>query len=193
MKTTIRIAELLDRLTRMLRNDFDSGVLKPVHWEVLRFLHRANRFTRTPRAVTAWLGITKGTVSQSLNTLERSGFIKKLADANDKRIVRLALTASGNQLLDKDPLSVIATCLEDANPDELQLIEGVFEGVLHKMLAKRDNVKFGICHTRNHFQQAKASTEKHRCDLLKVNLGNDEKNCICIEHDSRVAISDHGS
>jgi DNA-binding MarR family transcriptional regulator len=182
MKTTARIAELLDRLNRLLRNDVESSPLKPVQWEVLRFLYRANRFSRTPGAVTAWLGITKGTVSQSLSTLERDGFIKKLVDVNDKRIVRLAVTASGKRLLAKDPLEAFAACLEYVDPIKLRTIEGVFEDVLHMKLEERDHVKFGICHTCKHFQIAKEPSNKHHCGLLNVKLNEEDIVQLCVEH-----------
>jgi len=162
MKNTTQIAELLDRMTRLLRNDIETGELKPVQWEVLRFLQRANRFSRTPGAVTAWLGITKGTVSQSLNALERSGYVRKLADADDKRVVRLALTPNGKSLLDNDPLVVLAGYLEDIEPRKLRVVEGVFSGILNNMLSERDYVKFGICSTCKHFNGAKKPTESLR-------------------------------
>jgi DNA-binding MarR family transcriptional regulator len=92
------------------------------------------RGSSTPGAVTAWLGITKGIVSQSMNTLERSGFIRKLADVNDKRVVRIAITASGKRLLAKDPPTAFAACLEDVEPTKLRMIESVFEDVLHMKL-----------------------------------------------------------
>jgi len=182
MKTTVKIAELLDRLNRLLRNDAESTDLKPVHWEVLRFLNRANRFSSTPGAVTAWLGITKGTVSQSLNALERGGYIKKWADANDKRIMRLAVTASGKRLLVKDPTLALAASLEGLDQSKLKVIEEVFEDVLHRKLKERDHVKFGICGTCKHFQAAKHATNKHHCALLDVELSEQDSIQVCIEH-----------
>lgn len=182
MKTTVRIAELLDRLNRLLRNDVETGPLKSVHWEVMRFLQQANRFSRTPGAVTARLGITKGTVSQSLKTLERSGFIRKLVDAKDKRVVRLALTASAEQILREDPLIALASCLESTDKENLKVVEEVFDAVLHDMLKQRNHVKFGICHTCKHFQSTKGSIGSYHCGLLNEKLYEEDISQLCIEH-----------
>ena len=39
---------LLERLARVLQNEAHTGGLKPTQWEALRYLARANRFSRTP-------------------------------------------------------------------------------------------------------------------------------------------------
>ncbi len=41
-------AELIDRLERLVRASEQAGDLNPAQWEVLRYLARANRFSRTP-------------------------------------------------------------------------------------------------------------------------------------------------
>ncbi|HIP78057.1 MAG TPA: MarR family transcriptional regulator, partial [Kiloniellaceae bacterium] len=65
MDTADDLGLLLERLARVLQNEAHSEGLKPTQWEALRYLSRANRFSRTPSGVTAYLGMTKGTVSQT--------------------------------------------------------------------------------------------------------------------------------
>ena len=52
-----RIAALIERIGRLLSTDAHAGGLLPVQWEALRY--RANRFSRTPAALTAYLGLTR--------------------------------------------------------------------------------------------------------------------------------------
>ena len=58
-----RTIDLIERLTRLVAADGHSGGLKPVQWAALRYLDNANRFSRTPGALAAYLNSTKGTVS----------------------------------------------------------------------------------------------------------------------------------
>ncbi|MFN2812475.1 MarR family winged helix-turn-helix transcriptional regulator, partial [Escherichia coli] len=66
----------------------------------LHYLARCNRYSDTPLGVTEYLGLTKGTVSQSLKVLEGRGLISKLPDARDRRSVHLRLTDAGRALIE---------------------------------------------------------------------------------------------
>ena len=50
----IRIAALIERIGRFSRAR-EAATLPPAQWEALRFIARANSFSRQPRAVAAWL------------------------------------------------------------------------------------------------------------------------------------------
>ena len=70
-----RVAELIDRLGRMTRELQYVDGLNPAQWEALRYLNRANRYSRTPGGVADFLGATKGTISQTVSALESKGLI----------------------------------------------------------------------------------------------------------------------
>ena len=61
-----RAAILIERLGRLLQTEEQETGLNPAQWQALRFLGRANRFSRTPATVADYLGSTRGTVSQTL-------------------------------------------------------------------------------------------------------------------------------
>jgi MOSC domain-containing protein YiiM/DNA-binding MarR family transcriptional regulator len=86
---------LLSRLARIVASEGYGHGLKPVQLQALRYLANANRFSRTPRALTAWLGQTKGTVSQTIASLERRGLVVRSGDTRDRRVIRLELTGAG--------------------------------------------------------------------------------------------------
>ena len=71
------IAWPLERLTRLMRAGEHEGGLNPAQWEALRYLARANRFSRTPAALADFLGTTRGTVSQTVIALERTGHLTR--------------------------------------------------------------------------------------------------------------------
>ena len=106
-----RIAALIERIGRLLSTDAHAGGLLPVQWEALRYLGRANRFSRTPAALTAYLGLTKGTVSQTVHALEARGLVTKQVDPVDRRGRRLSLSPAGRTLLMRDPLVETVTAI----------------------------------------------------------------------------------
>lgn len=90
--------DVLDRLSGLTRMWFRQhpllADLQPVQLSALMYLARCNRYSNTPLAVTDYLGLTKGTVSQSLKLLESKGLVVRTQDARDKRSVHLQLTES---------------------------------------------------------------------------------------------------
>src|SRR4030065_1806393 len=81
--------ERLSLLTRAdLRQAGAAQGLQPVHLQVLFYLNQANRFSNTPQALTEYLGLTKGTVSQTVLVLARRRLISRYADPRDGRGVR---------------------------------------------------------------------------------------------------------
>ncbi|NYT47154.1 MAG: winged helix-turn-helix transcriptional regulator, partial [Candidatus Methanofishera endochildressiae] len=98
--TTLKLIERISTLLRAeQRKKYSSLGLQPVHVQTLDYLANCNRFSDTPAAVTDYLGLTKGTVSQTLQVLERKGYLEKIQDLVDKRIVHLKILPLGQQLL----------------------------------------------------------------------------------------------
>lgn len=106
--TSIQAAHLIDRLMRLSRNGVALEGLNPAQWEALRYIERANRFSRTPAALSDYLGSTRGTVSQTLIALEQKGLLSRQPSARDKRSIQLELTDAGAGALARDPLLEVA-------------------------------------------------------------------------------------
>ena len=85
------IYELIECMTTLIRSEERKKCtelgLQPVHFQVLHYLSRCNKYSNTPAAVANYLGMTRGTVSQSLIILDKKGYIGKTPDAADKRVV----------------------------------------------------------------------------------------------------------
>ena len=140
-----RVAELVDRLARLTRElQFVHG-LNPAQWEALRFLARANRYSRSPGALAEFLGTTKGTASQTLIALENKGYIARARSDTDRRAMHLELTAEGQTLLEQDPILTIEHAAgrlthEVGNP----LVQGLSR-LLHDLQQKNGVKEFGVC------------------------------------------------
>ncbi|WP_103654399.1 MarR family winged helix-turn-helix transcriptional regulator [Agarilytica rhodophyticola] len=175
---------LLERLARVINNDAALSAIKPAQWEALRFFSQANRFSRTPSALTAYLGVTKGTVSQTINVLERKGLIQKVSAEKDRRSVSITLTQSGLSLLNDDPLKSLTDSIKQLNHNQVETFNQTLKSVLSSALKQREGVPFGACRTCKYFKENFPEGNPHQCSLLHVPLSNADSQLICREHAS---------
>ena len=183
---SIRIFDLIDRLCGVIYSDnrlltAEHG-LQPVHLDVLRYLSRCNRYSNTPAAITKYLMSTKGTVSQSIKLLQRDALISKLADADDRRIVRLKLLKKGKRLLQKlDDKAALRRAVDILDGGNQQLIEGALTELLRSAQRINQNRTFGQCKTCRFFRRP--SESRFQCGLTKESLSKADTELICVEHE----------
>lgn len=175
------VAELIERIGRLLMAEAHAEALLPVQWEALRYLDKANRFSRTAAALTAYLGITKGTVSQTLGALETRGLVKKQINAKDRRSKHLSLTAKGRKLLGKDPLIATIQAIEQLSRTTQQSLGKGLEGLLTSRLTARKRQPFGQCGDCRYFAYQHAGGGPHYCQLLQEKLAKADAHKICYE------------
>lgn len=180
-------AELIDRLARLVRAQGHTGQLNPAQWEALRYLARCNRFSNTPGALARYLHATKGTVSQTLNALERKRLIARKADPASGRVVRLVLTAAGRALVARDPLLQLSAAVAALPPPQLASTAAGLTTILAAW--QRDNglQPFGTCRTCRHFRADAPEGAPHWCALLHERLDETDSAAVCIEHRPRAA------
>lgn len=174
----------LERLARLLRQASHAEGLLPAQWEALRFLARASRFSRSVGAVARYLGTTKGTISQTLQTLEKKGLVTRQARSNDERFVVLNLTVAGTELLTKDPLRQLAGDVEAlGGKTRRRLTRGLAE-VLSSTVARQKAQSFGTCEDCRYFRE-KAPGAAMSCMKDGGALSPVETSLLCIEHTER--------
>ncbi len=172
------IAELLDRLGRATHAlQFVHG-LNPAQWEALRFLGRANRYSRSPTILAEYLGTTKGTASQTLRALEDKGYVRRCKDCADRRGVTLEITSEGRALLDLDPMRDIEQAVAAlAAPCAAHLAEGLAQ-VLAKVRSRCRQGQFGVCERCSHLVAA-GESQTTQCGLTGDTLSLDERKLLC--------------
>lgn len=175
---------LLERIGRVLQNDGHSQGLKPTQWEALRYLARANRFSRSNSAVTVYLGMTKGTVSQTVSALEKKGLVEKATGDADRRQVQIEVTAKGQKLLNRDPLEALASSLSRLPASQRQELKDDLGDFLRATLRQRDGRPFGACKTCRYFQKNASGGAPHKCGLLEEPLSATDSEMICVEHEA---------
>lgn len=181
----IEAAHLIDRLDRLTRSGANIEGLNPAQWEALRYLARANRFSRTPAALADYLGSTRGTVSQTLIALEQKGFVERTQSARDKRSIDLELTPQGETALKGDPLLTLARDLGASAGQDISNLVDTLRAVLSRAVARNDGKAFGACHTCRHFQRNVGASSRalHRCGLLDEPLSESDSRAICVEQE----------
>lgn len=182
---TTSLYELLERLTSLLRAEERAaglpGGLQPVHLQALAYLARCNRYSNTPAGVTDYLGLTKGTVSQTLNLLEARGWIRKNPSLIDKRVVHLQLTPEGRQRLQTLwPPGQVNAALQQLTAAQQQQLQTALTDLLRALQHSQEGLSFGICHSCRHFLREGA--EHYRCGLTQEPLSVDDSELICREH-----------
>ena len=174
-----RLAHLLDRLGRAVHNlQFTDG-LNPAQWGALRFINRAKPATCKPSALADYLGTTKGTISQTLKSLENKGLVRRMAETKDRRVVRLELTQAGQATLEKDPLWQLEAAAAEMPEDVVTATRLLSQYV--KTLQGRCGLKpFGVCSECGHFGGDICSQETvTRCGLTGELIEAQEVEQIC--------------
>ncbi|MGH8670997.1 MAG: MarR family winged helix-turn-helix transcriptional regulator [Burkholderiales bacterium] len=155
--------------------------LQPVHLQTLVYLERANRYSNTPQALAEYLGLTKGTVSQSLLLLHNKKLIKRVQDETDKRVVRLALSTKGERLVQAARLheewEQIAKFI---SPTRLRITYLVLQETWDTMRTQSGGGSFGVCQGCTYHEREGQRT--HRCGLTGERLNIAETKLICREH-----------
>jgi len=161
--------------------------LNPAQWQALRYLARCNRFSNSPRALTDYLGATKGTVSQTVIALERKGLVVKGPRPGERRSVALELTEAGRALLEKDPWQSVEQTAADLPAPARRLLNDCLRTLLAGELERNGLKSFGICRTCRFFEPdggVGAVEGPHRCGLLGVALKEGDATRICVEHEA---------
>lgn len=184
--------ELLERIGSLLRAELrKAGAeygLQPAHLHTLAYFAQANRYSNTPAALTEYLGVTKGTASQTLLLLENFGLVKKTEDAHDRRVWRVKLTRKGRTILARvtPPQSWVA-CSKSLGAQEMVELDTLLGHLLRTMQRANGARSFGTCHTCRHFLREGKST--FRCGLTGEPLTVAESHNICREHEAKIAPS----
>lgn len=177
--TPSRLHDLAERLTSLFRASFRQGAsahdLKLVQLEALVYLASANRYSDTAAALTEYLGITKGTVSQTIKALERRGLVAKVTDERDARVQHCLLTDEGLSIVKRThPAGLFA------NLGDTELHGEALESLLRVLQTANQHRSFGVCHSCRHFGPR---SRGGRCGLTAELLSVKDSRRICREHE----------
>ena len=181
-KNPLVLLELVERLANLMRAELRKAGgdenLQPVHVQALLYLAKANRYSNTPQALAAYLGLTKGTVSQTLLVLDRRGLIERYQDDVDRRVVRLRLSTSGEQFLyESQPTLAWQNATRNISPNRIRNATSALREALATLQDDNEGAMFGECPDCAHAQRL--SQRIARCGLMGDRLSGPETRRIC--------------
>jgi DNA-binding MarR family transcriptional regulator len=178
--------DALERLAGLLRIDqrryATAAGLQMVHHDILDYLGRSNRYSNSPRALTEFLGLTKGTVSQSLKLLESKGYIIRTPDAKDRRAQHLELTDIGREYVWESDSNTRALFEGiTVSPAYGRIFSTILKDVLWQIQMKQGRKGYAQCSgCRHHTPQSDGTI---LCGLTHEHLSADDAQKICREHE----------
>jgi len=181
-KNPLVLLEMVERLGNLMRAECRrvgaDEQLQPVHIHALLYLYKANRYSNTPQALAEYLGITKGTASQSLLLLDRRGLIERYEDDVDRRVVRLRLSTAGEQFLyDAQPALQWQQATRNISPNRIRNAVSALREALLTLQEDSDGTQFGTCPGCVHFERM--SARAYRCGLMGDRLSGPDTRRVC--------------
>ncbi len=188
-KNPLVLLELVERLGNLMRTELRKSVtdesMQPVHLQSLTYISRANRYSNTPQALADYLGLTKGTVSQTLLLLDRRGLIERFEDDVDRRVVRLRLSSAGERLLsESQPALAWQNATRNISPNRIRNATSALREALITLQEDNEATTFGACQSCSWCQ--KLSQRIYRCGRMGDRLSGPETRKICRIYKAKV-------
>jgi MarR family transcriptional repressor of emrRAB len=178
--------ELLIQAARAWYFEGDQHGLRDREWMALRFLGRANRFSRTPTALAGFIGATKTTASQIVKTLEKKSYLIRKPSHEDKRSVVLCVTPQGEKCLSQhDPINHVLNAVAALGSEECGRLRDSLTKILNHLDATHQRFNASICRDCMFLAErgpgiAKARTSaEFTCRLYRAPVSLEETELLC--------------
>jgi DNA-binding MarR family transcriptional regulator len=178
--------ELLIQAARAWYFEGDQHGLRDREWMALRFLGRANRFSRTPTALAGFIGATKTTASQIVKTLESKSYLARKPSREDKRSVVLCVTAQGEKCLSQhDPINHVLNAVAALGTEECVRLRGSLTRILNHLDVTHQRLNASTCRDCMFLAERGPATTKGRttaefmCRLYRAPISLEETELLC--------------
>jgi DNA-binding MarR family transcriptional regulator len=176
--------ELLGQVARILWFEGTKHGMRDREWMALRFLSRANRFSRTPSALASYVGTTRGTASFIISELERLGYLERKRSVKDKRSVMLSVTQQGKKFLARDPVNGLVDAIEVLDDDSKVRFRDALRYVLDQADAAEQRHHTDVCKRCIFLREDRTSSEnkapvEFTCRLFRAPIAETEIDLLC--------------
>ena len=176
--------ELLEQVARILWFEGAKHGLRDREWMALRFLSRANRFSRTPSALASYVGTTRGTASFIIGELERLGYLERKRSAQDKRSVMLSVTQQGKKFLVRDPVNVLVEAIAVLEDEAKVSFRDALRHVLDQSDAAEQRHHTDVCKRCIFLREDRSTTDSRTtaefsCGLFRAPIAEAESDLLC--------------
>ncbi|MFK4509900.1 MarR family transcriptional regulator [Bradyrhizobium daqingense] len=176
--------ELLEQVARILWFEGTKHGLRDREWMALRFLSRANPFSRTPSALASYVGTTRGTASFIIGELERLGYLERKRSTKDKRSVTLSVTQQGKKFLVRDPVNVLIEAIAVLDDDVKVRFRDTVRHVLDRSDAAEQRHHTDVCRRCIFLREDRTATDnkttvEFSCRLFRAPIAETEVDLLC--------------
>lgn len=176
--------ELVGQMAQLLWFEGTKHGLRDREWMALRFLSRANRFSRTPSALASYVSTTRGTASFIIGELERLGYIERKRSATDKRSVMLSVTQQGKKFLVRDPISVLIEAIAVLDDETKIHFRDTLRHVLDQSDAAEQRHHTDVCRRCIFLREDRTAgdgktTVEFSCRLFRAPIAEAEVDLLC--------------
>jgi DNA-binding MarR family transcriptional regulator len=176
--------ELLGQVARILWFEGTKHGMRDREWMALRFLSRANRFSRTPSALASYVGTTRGTASFIIGELERLGYIERKRSTKDKRSVTLSVTQQGKKFLARDPVNGLVEAIDVLDDDSKIRFRDTLRHVLDQADAAEQRHHTDVCKRCIFLREDRTASEnkttvEFTCRLFRAPIAEAEIDLLC--------------
>jgi len=178
------VADLVAHLGRLAYSFGFTEGLTPAQWTALRYLSRANRFSRTVSAFADFHVTTRGTASQTINGLVDRNYLGRIRSATDGRSARLELTEKARDVLERDPLQVLVRAVSGVSPVTRANLATSLERLVGEVAQESGRRLFGSCSACQHLEGGERCLDGMAactCGLLGETLDVTEMKQLCVE------------
>lgn len=176
--------ELLGQVARILWFEGTKHGMRDREWMALRFLSRANRFSRTPSALASYVGTTRGTASFIIGELERLGYVERKRSTKDKRSVTLSVTQQGKKFLARDPVTGLVEAIAVLDDDSKIRFRDTLRHVLDQADAAEQRHHTDVCKRCIFLREDRTASEskttvEFTCRLFRAPITEPEIDLLC--------------
>lgn len=129
------IASLVEQTARHVTGLCWAEDLQAAQWSALRYFAAAGARARSVVGLAKYQGINPGTASRTIGALERKGLVAVGVDPNDRRSRIVTLTATGRELLERDPLMAVERAVAAMPPDAQNALAAGLRELLERLIA----------------------------------------------------------
>lgn len=176
--------ELLGQVARILWFEGTKHGMRDREWMALRFLSRANRFSRTPSALASYVGTTRGTASFIIGELERLGYLERKRSVKDKRSVMLSVTQQGKKFLARDPINGLVEAIAVLGDDSNTRLRDTLRHMLDQSDAAEQRHHTDVCKRCIFLRKDRTSSDskttiEFTCRLFRAPIPETEIDLLC--------------
>lgn len=176
--------ELLGQVARILWFEGTKHGMRDREWMALRFLSRANRFSRTPSALASYVCTTRGTASFIIGELERLGHVERKRSTKDKRSVTLSVTQQGKKFLARDPVNGLVEAIAVLDDDSKIRFRDTLRHVLDQADAAEQRHHTDVCKRCIFLREDRTASEnkttvEFTCRLFRAPIAEAEIDLLC--------------